>query len=113
MSSTSYSLYATLAMFPSPTALRFEGNGTVSPTLQIAGQYIGWFERALLFGLVVGGQPEAAVLVIAAKSLARPPELMARIKGFAEYSLIGTLASLAIALAAAVTTRVLLGWSPF
>ena len=82
-------------------------------SLAYAGRYIGWFERAVLFAFVIGGEPEAAAVALAAKSFARFPTLSDRHKGFAEYFLIGSLSSLTIAVAAAAATRAALGIGPF
>ncbi|HEU5253332.1 MAG TPA: hypothetical protein VFU16_08425 [Solirubrobacterales bacterium] len=82
-------------------------------SLDDAGRYIGWFERAVLFAFVIGGEPEAAAVALAAKSFARFPTLSEHHKGFTEYFLIGSLASLAIAVAAAAATRAALGIGPF
>lgn len=73
-----------------------------------AGMLIGWLERAIVFAFVLAGQPTAAVLVLTAKSVARFPALRRNEEGFAEYFLIGSLTSLAAALAAALATRWLL-----
>lgn len=78
-------------------------------TLNNAGTYIGWFERAVFFTFVLGGEPQAAAVALAAKSFARFPALNARQEGFAEYFLIGTLASLAAATGIAIATRAALG----
>lgn len=78
-----------------------------------AGRYIGWFERAVLFAFVIGGEPEAAAVALVAKSFARFPALSEHHRGFAEYFLIGSLASLTIAVAAAAATRAALGIGPF
>jgi uncharacterized membrane protein len=77
------------------------------------GRYIGWFERAVLFAFVVAGQPDAAAIALAAKSFARFPTLREGHEGFAEYFLIGSLASLALAVAAAVAVRAALGAALF
>lgn len=68
--------------------------------MENAGRYIGWLERALLYGLILLGSPDAAALVVAAKSIARFPSFAE--EKFAEYYLIGTLLSLLIAAATAV-----------
>jgi hypothetical protein len=81
--------------------------------LAYAGRYIGWFERAVLFAFVIGGEPEAAAIALAAKSFARFPSFSEHHRGFAEYFLIGSLASLTIAVAAAAATRAALGIGPF
>lgn len=79
-----------------------------------SGRYIGWFERAVLFGFVIGGQPEAAAIAFAAKSFAaRFPTVNNHHGGLPEYFLIGSLASLTIAVAAAAGTRAALGIGPF
>jgi hypothetical protein len=75
-----------------------------------AGLYIGWLERALLYGFMVAGAPGAAALIVAAKSIARFPSF--KDERFAEYYLIGTLASVLVAAAAAVAARALLGLGP-
>jgi hypothetical protein len=82
------------------------------PSLRYAGRYIGWLERAILFALVLGGSPEAAALALAAKSFARFPSLQEHHEGFAEYFLIGSLASITVALATAVATRAAIGATP-
>lgn len=81
--------------------------------LAYAGRYIGWFERAVLFAFVIGGEPEAAAVALAAKSFARFPTLSEHHEGFAEYFLIGSLASLTVAVAAAAATRAALGIGSF
>lgn len=74
--------------------------------------YIGWIERAIVFSFAAGGQPAAAAIAITAKTLVRIPDLDKHPKGFVEYVLIGTLASLLVALAFAVVVRLALGQSP-
>ncbi|MEM7050589.1 MAG: hypothetical protein AAF604_13065 [Acidobacteriota bacterium] len=76
-----------------PTA---EGRGLI-----LAGRYIGWLERFLLLTAVVADWPATFGLVLAAKSVFRFPELKehGRDRGFAEYFLIGTLLSVALAAA--------------
>jgi hypothetical protein len=78
-------------------------------SLKHAGTLIGWLERALFFALLAGGAPEAAAVALTAKSVARFPLLSQHQEGFAEYFLIGTLASLVVALAAAVAVRAAVG----
>lgn len=86
---------------------------SVRQGLADAGRYIGWFERAVLFAFVIGGEPEAAAVALAAKSFARFPTFREHQEGFAEYFLIGSLASIALAVAAAAATRAALGIGPF
>jgi len=70
------------------------------------GRAIGVLERALGLTLVLLGQYGALGLIVAAKSLARFKALEDR--EFAEYFLIGTLASLLLALAGGVVIHTLL-----
>lgn len=69
------------------------------PGLPAAGKYIGWLERSLIVTFLVTGNPQGIGLLIAAKALARYPEIKDDKKGhFAEYFLIGTLTSVSLAL---------------
>lgn len=70
------------------------------------GRAIGVLERALALTLVLLGQYGALGLIVAAKALARFKALEER--EFAEYFLIGTLASLALALGGGVAMAALL-----
>jgi hypothetical protein len=64
------------------------------------GRTIGSLERYLILALTLAGQWAALGFVVAAKSIARFPELTGRRdKDFAEYYLIGTLTSVLVALA--------------
>lgn len=65
--------------------------------LSNAGLYLGWLERGLLVLAFAIGSFTAVGLIIGAKSIARFPEFRSR--AFAEYFLIGTLISVAIAAA--------------
>jgi hypothetical protein len=98
---------------PFTRALGKHEGATKLQGLAYAGRYIGWFERAVLFAFVIGGEPEAAAVALAAKSFARFPTLSEHHRGFAEYFLIGSLASLTIAVALAAATRAALGIGPF
>ena len=60
-----------------------------------AGRMIGILERTLMLALVLYGQWAAIGLLITAKSIARFEEI--KVRKFAEYYLIGTLASLLVA----------------
>jgi hypothetical protein len=70
------------------------------------GRAIGALERALALTLVLLGEYGALGLIVAAKTIARFKALEER--EFAEYFLIGTLASLLLALAVGVAVRLLL-----
>jgi uncharacterized membrane protein len=97
----------------SPFTSKLEEEDEPRSTLEDAGRYIGWFERAVLFAFVMGGAPEAAAIALAAKSFARFPTFREHQEGFAEYFLIGSLASIAVAVAVAAATRGALGIGPF
>ena len=71
----------------------------VSRTLSM-GRTVGYLERLLVYVLVLNGQWAALGLVVAAKSIARFPEL--KNQDFSDYYLIGTLTSLLVAVASAM-----------
>ena len=83
-------------------------------SLRNAGMYIGWLERSLVLTAMILRSPATVGLVLAAKSIARFPEL-GKSERFAEYFLIGTLLSLlaaifgGIVLLKVLTGRVTLG----
>ncbi len=83
-------------------------------SLRNAGMYIGWLERSLVLTAMILRSPATVGLVLAAKSIARFPEL-GKSERFAEYFLIGTLLSLlaaifgGIMLLKVLTGRVTLG----
>ncbi|PSG98080.1 hypothetical protein BRD56_02150 [Thermoplasmatales archaeon SW_10_69_26] len=68
-----------------------------------AGGTIGMLERWIVLVLAFAGQWEAIVLVVGAKSLARFEELKSR--PFAEYFLVGTLASVLVAVLLALLVQ--------
>jgi hypothetical protein len=70
------------------------------------GEAIGVLERLLIVGLVLGGAVETIGLVVAAKTLARFKQLDDR--EFAEYYLLGTLASVGVAVLSALLARAIL-----
>jgi len=73
----------------------------LKPGLPSAGKYIGWVERFLILTFVIGGYGDAIGFLLAAKALARYPEIKEDEKGhFAEYFLVGTLTSVGLALVA-------------
>ena len=65
-----------------------------------AGLYIGWLERFLVLTALFLQSPTTVGFILAAKSIARYPELKS--VRFAEYFLIGTLLSMAIAIGGAL-----------
>ena len=78
--------------------------------MENAGRYIGWLERGLLYILFVAGAPDAAALVIAAKSIARFPSFAK--EEFAEYYLIGSFLSLGVAAGVGMAVRAVIGLHP-
>jgi hypothetical protein len=82
-------------------------HGIVVPAQELSrGRLIGVLERALALTLVLAGQYGALGLILAAKALARFRALDDR--DFAEYVLIGTLASLLFALLIGMAIRLVL-----
>jgi len=65
-----------------------------------AGLYIGWLERFLVLTALFLQSPATVGFILAAKSIARYPELKS--VRFAEYFLIGTLLSVTIAIGGAI-----------
>jgi len=86
--------------------MRREEDRTTGAVELARGRSIGVLERALTLTLVLLGQYAALGLIIAAKSLARFKALEDR--EFAEYFLIGTLASLLLAVLVGVGLKLLL-----
>lgn len=80
-----------------------DGPGVSGPDEYEMGRTIGILERALVYVLVLAGQWAALGLVVAAKSIARFPELSNQ--RFADYYLLGTLASLLTALITGIAVR--------
>lgn len=93
-----------------PFAAKVRRDDRDIPGMENAGRFIGWLERALLYGLVLAGAPDAAALVIAGKSIARFPSFEE--EHFAEYYLIGSLLSLALAVGTALAVRAIIGVHP-
>ena len=90
-----------------PVTEQAGAGGIVVSRAELArGRIIGVLERAIALTLVLLGQYGALGLVVAAKALARFRGLEER--DFAEYFLIGTLASVLIALLAGVGVTLLL-----
>jgi len=76
--------------------------------LQNAGLYIGWLERFLVITALLLHSPASIGLILTAKSIARYPEFKS--EHFAEYFLIGTLLSIAMAiLGGIILVRVIFG----
>ena len=71
------------------------------------GATIGALERLLIVAFVLVGAEAAVGFVIAAKTIARFKQLDDR--GFAEYYLLGTLASVSVAVASAIVAKAALG----
>jgi hypothetical protein len=79
------------------------------PGIEKAGRYLGILERSLVLTAVLMGKFEFIGFLIAAKSIARYPEIRGGNR-FAEYYLIGTLTSISIALFGGLFLRYLIGW---
>jgi len=71
------------------------------------GRLIGTLERAVLFVVLVAGSYEALGFIVAAKGLIRSRDFEAN-RDLTEYFLIGTLTSVAVAVATGTTARYLL-----
>jgi Protein of unknown function (DUF3307) len=69
-------------------------SGETPEQLTNAGMYIGWLERFLIITAILVQAPSMVGLILTGKSIARFPELK---EGFAEYFLIGTFLSVALA----------------
>jgi hypothetical protein len=90
-----------------PVGERPPRGGIMVPADEFArGRIIGVLERAVALTLLLLGQYAALGLVVAAKALARHKALDNR--DFAEYFLIGTLASMLLALLVAVGVKLLI-----
>ena len=88
-----------------------ESKGASRSSIRNAGRYIGWLERGVVYAVIVAGMPGGVAVVMAVKTAARFPQFENE-ERFVEYYLIGTLASLAIALAGALAARAILGLDP-
>jgi len=77
-----------------------------SPSLPEAGKYIGWLERFLILTAILASAPTAVGLIVAAKSIFRFPEIDGR--PLAEYFLVGTLLSVAVAVLGGIACRLFL-----
>lgn len=72
-----------------------------------AGMYIGWLERFLVLTAVIAKSPTAIGLIVTAKSIVRFKKVE-QDDDFAEYFLLGTFLSLALALLGGLALRWLL-----
>jgi hypothetical protein len=91
---------------PEPAPSRSVGPASV-PTPARVGAAIGVLERLLIVTLLLVGADAAIGFVIAAKTIARFRQLDDR--DFAEYYLLGTLASVSVAIVTALAARAALG----
>jgi hypothetical protein len=88
---------------PAPTALPSGAPARIGAT-------IGAFERLLIVALILVNATAAVGFVIAAKTIARFKQLDDR--GFAEYYLLGTLASVSVAIGSAIVAQAALNTIP-
>ena len=104
---------ATLLITPANFAVRWilrRARRVELPAEAGAGRWIGGMERLLIYILVLMGEPGAAGLVAAAKSLLRFPEITGNHSKISpEYVLVGSLASWLIAFAVGGVTAALIG----
>ena len=96
-----------VATLVSPRATVMGEDGSIPDSPARIGATIGVLERLLVVALVLTGAETAIGLVIAAKTLARFKQLDDR--QFAEYYLLGTMASVSIALASGLIGLAALG----
>ncbi len=96
----------TETMTTPPIVIRETESGETPPPDRI-GETIGVLERLLIVIFVLGGAAVAVGLVIAAKTIARFRQLDDR--AFAEYYLLGTLASVTVAVVSALVAAAALG----
>jgi hypothetical protein len=80
-----------------PLAEHIRALGGMGGDLPNAGMYIGWLERILIVTAIVFQSPTIVGLMLTGKSIARFSEM--KNAGFAEYYLIGTFLSTAVAIA--------------
>ncbi len=86
-----------------------EAIGNASASLPNAGRLIGQLERALIYLLVLAGEPQGVGFLVAAKSILRFGEVKEpEQRKEAEYIIIGTLMSFGWALLMAFSTKTLL-----
>jgi hypothetical protein len=95
-----------------PYLRRLSDDELAGGRLNQTGANIGWIERAVFFSFVASGQPEAAALALAAKSVVRLPTLREGEERFTNYVITGSMVSILVALLAAIITRLTLGLSP-
>ncbi len=104
---------AALLLTPANFAVRWilrKARGVALPAAAGAGRWIGGMERLLIYILVLMGEPGAAGLVAAAKSLLRFPEITGVNSEISpEYVLVGSLASWLLAFAVAAVAATLIG----
>jgi hypothetical protein len=78
------------------------------PGLPEAGRYIGWLERFLILTFVVAGYGDAIGFLLAAKAVARYPEIKEDPNlHFSEYFLIGTSTSVGLALVGGILVNII------
>jgi hypothetical protein len=103
---------ALLLTAPTNLAVRFvlsRARGVRIPAEIGAGRWIGVMERLLIYVLFLSGEPAAAGLVVAAKSLLRFPEITGPDSRLSpEYVLVGSLASWLVAFAIAAGALLLI-----
>lgn len=85
------------------------GSGSEPQPLLRGGLWVGILERFFVTGVIIAGVPALIAVVIAIKGLGRYPELREQ-QGASERFIVGTLASLTIAVGCGVGALAILGW---
>ncbi|SCY22700.1 DUF3307 domain-containing protein [Thiohalorhabdus denitrificans] len=99
-----------IGLLMEPLTRELEGDQSPTGGLPNGGRYIGWLERGLVLMLYLGGQSSAIGFVLATKSILRFGEIKdSEHRKLAEFILIGTFLSFALALAGGILTEWALG----
>jgi hypothetical protein len=96
-----------LTMDESNTVAKSANAGTTDTIEFNRGRWIGNLERILLLAIIAAGSYDAMAFLVAAKSLIRSKDLENR--EWAEYFLLGTLASVTVALGGGLAIRRIIG----
>lgn len=94
--------------------LRKEHNDQISQSIlsrsEGASKIIGWLERFLILIFIYIGYYQGIGFILAAKSILRYGEIKSELdRKFAEYVIVGTLLSFALAITIGVLTRLIIG----
>ncbi|MFP4614625.1 MAG: DUF3307 domain-containing protein [Thiohalorhabdus sp.] len=99
-----------IGLLMEPLTRELEDDQSPTGGLPNGGRYIGWLERGLVLILYLGGQGSGIGFVLATKSILRFGEIRdSEHRKLAEFILIGTFLSFALALAGGILTEWTLG----